>query len=245
MIQGDKQALKGLSRRCMVCQAAYSRTNNQVMGILPPERTSLAPPFHHCGLDFAGPFSTHTGRMRKPTVLKSYAAVFICMSTKAMEFLPYSDLNTESFLICLRRFCIQRGTPAELFLDNGTNFLRARKELQQIGLIINSPKTSQAMAHFNDQHSMKWKLVTPRAPHQGDLWESAVKVMMLVLKKLQIPKLLSYDEFATLLTEAAAILISRALLPCYSLEPEKGGVTANHLMIGRPMRAPPPETVDT
>ncbi len=56
-ITGVKRFLKSISRKCVKCQKAYARTQNQQMGMLPSVRTTPAPAFLSVGIDFAGPFS--------------------------------------------------------------------------------------------------------------------------------------------------------------------------------------------
>ena len=76
---------------------------------LPPERITPDVVFEHVGLDFAGPLYLKRGSVRKPTILKSYVCVFVSMSVKAVHLELVSDLSTESFIACLRRFVARRG----------------------------------------------------------------------------------------------------------------------------------------
>ncbi len=84
-ISGLRNFLKLISRRCPMCQKAYSRPLNQRMGMLPLSRTTPAPPFERTGMDFAGPFYIRQGKVRKPTRVKCYACLFICLTTKAVH----------------------------------------------------------------------------------------------------------------------------------------------------------------
>ncbi len=67
-----------------------------------------------------------TGHTRKATFLKSYAVVFVCLTTKAVHLDLCSSLSTVDFLATLDRFIARRGCPAEIYSDNGTNFHGAR-----------------------------------------------------------------------------------------------------------------------
>jgi len=92
------------------------------MGLLPTSRTTPAPPFSSTGVDFGGPFLTRKGYTRKPTMVKTYACIFICFATKAVHIELCLDLTTNEFMAALRRFCSRRGTPSKIYSDNGTNF---------------------------------------------------------------------------------------------------------------------------
>ncbi len=65
-ITGVKRFLKSISRKCVKCQKAYARTQNQQMGMLPSVRTTPAPAFLSVGIDFAGPFSFNEGTQGDP-----------------------------------------------------------------------------------------------------------------------------------------------------------------------------------
>jgi len=60
------------------------------------------------------------------------------------------------------------------------------------------------------------------------------------LRKLLTPHALRFDELYTVLTEAEAILNSRPLTPLHSDEMTNGNyLTAEHFLIGRPIKAAP------
>ncbi len=82
VIPNLRNLLKHVSRACVHCQRAYAKPLTQLMGLLPSIRTTPAPPFSRTGVDFAGPITLKIGHIRKPTHVKCYAAVFICMTTK-------------------------------------------------------------------------------------------------------------------------------------------------------------------
>jgi len=65
--------LKGPSRYCPQCQRAYDKGTQHSMGLLPSNRTTLTPPFHTTGIDFAGPFVTQKGHTQR-MLLSSFAS---------------------------------------------------------------------------------------------------------------------------------------------------------------------------
>ncbi len=121
-IPGLRNLLKLVSRTCVVCQRAYAKPLSSLMGMLPSSRTTPAPPFYRTGVDFAGPFHIKVGHTRKPSLVKTYAVVFVCMTTKAVHLDLCASLSSKEFRATLDRFIARRGCPADIFSDNGTNF---------------------------------------------------------------------------------------------------------------------------
>lgn len=70
------------------------------------------------------------GRGRKTH--KTYVALFICFSTKAIHLEAVNELSTAAFLAALRRFIGRRGRPRTIYSDNGTNFIGADRELREV-----------------------------------------------------------------------------------------------------------------
>jgi len=73
------------------------------MGSLPADRLSLTKPFAVFGVDLCGPFLT-SYRIRGKAPYKTYIAVFVCFATKAVHIELVSDLSTNTFILCLKRF---------------------------------------------------------------------------------------------------------------------------------------------
>ncbi len=246
LIPSLRSLLKLISRSCVVCQRAYARPLAHSMGLLPLCRTTPAPPFSHTGVDFAGPFTLRVGHTRKPSYLKTYAVVFVCMGTKAVHFDLAASLSTTDFLATLERFVARRGAPNIIYSDNGSNFLGAREEIRELQKFSGSVSTKQAISNFAAQNNIQWKNIPPRAPHFGGLWEAAVRSMKIHLRKNLRHQRLRWDELYSILTDAEAMLNSRPLSPLHSDEAEETSfLTAGHFLIGRPIRALPSKLPST
>lgn len=208
------------------------------MGLLPASRTTPAPPFTETGLDFAGPFHLKRGHVKKPVLIKSYVCAFICSATKAMHLELCADLSTEEFIATLRRFCARRGTPTTIRSDNGSNFVGAYHDLQDIQSLLSH--SANGISHFCSETLITWKFIPPRTPHMGGLWESTVRSMKILLHKIVTPHPLQFHELYTLLTEVEATLNLRPLTPLNTTDVnDQLTLTPGHFLVGRPLLAPP------
>ena len=100
-------------------------------------------------LEYSGPLYLKRGSVRKPTILKSYVCVFVSMFVKAVYLELVTDLSTDSFIACLRRFISRRGKPFSVCSDHGTDFVGANmilKELYAFLLSIKQMKLSATSA---------------------------------------------------------------------------------------------------
>ncbi|XP_065095410.1 uncharacterized protein LOC135717333 [Ochlerotatus camptorhynchus] len=116
-----RSTIRFITHRCVRCFRTNRTTPNQLIGNLPVSRVVPSPPFAVTGVDYAGPFWTKQGT-RRPTLVKSYVAVYVCMATKAVHLEGVSDLSTDAFMASLRRFIARRGMVQEIHSDNATNF---------------------------------------------------------------------------------------------------------------------------
>lgn len=145
------------------------------MGQLPKERVTPDAVFNNVGLDYAGPVYLKQGSIRKPVIVKAYVCIFVSLSTKAVHIEAVSDLTSEAFLACLRRFISRRGKPTLLWSDHGTNFVGAKRIIKELYEFLKESQTNQAIADFCSTQGIQWDFIPEHVPHFGGLWESAVK----------------------------------------------------------------------
>jgi len=130
-IKGRAMA-KRIVHECMKCFRGNPKPLSQLMGQLPADRVTPKRPFFVTGIDFAGPITTLVNKGRGRRTNKSYIALFVCFSTKAIHLEAVSDLSSNSFITALRRFAGRRGYPNRIICDNATNFVGARNQLKEI-----------------------------------------------------------------------------------------------------------------
>ena len=106
--------------------------SNEIMAPFPRVRVTPSRAFTTTSVDYAGPVLTKAQNIRTTKTFKSYIAVFVCMSTKAVHLELVSSLSSEAFKAALRRFVGRRGKPHTLYSDRGTNFIGADNELRRL-----------------------------------------------------------------------------------------------------------------
>ena len=147
IVAGTK-AIRSLTRGCTVCRHNAAKSQPQVLGQLPKERVTPDIVFDKVGVDYAGPVFIKHGYVRKPIVVKAYICVFVSLSVKAVHLELVSDLTSDAFIACLRRFISRRGKPSLIWSDHGTNFVGANRELQELVEFLELQKTNADVSQF-------------------------------------------------------------------------------------------------
>ena len=234
---GARRLARSTCSRCVTCRRAAAKGSNQLMGQLP---SATSHPFQTTGVDYAGPFLLKLGRVRKPVMVKSYLAIFVCFSTKAVHIEVVSDLSTEAFLSTLRRFVARRGLPSTVYSDNGSNFIGAHNDLFDLYRFLESSDVLTSIQSFLLSNKISWHHSPERAPHFGGLWEAAVKSTKHHLKRVVGSHPLTFEEFTTVATQIEAYLNSRPLGPLTSHSPDgMAPLTPGHFLVGRPLLSYP------
>lgn len=209
---------------------------SQIMGNLPADRVRALRPFKICGVDFCGPVNV-TLKIRGRPPIKMYIAVFVCFTSKAVHLELVSNLSSDAFILCLKRFIGRRGFPEKIYSDNATNFVGASRELAELATAFRGH--ANQVVSFAAEKGIEFAFIPPRAPHFGGLWEAAVKSAKGLLVRTVGNVLLTAEEMATVLIEVEAVLNSRPISPL-SNDPNDGeALTPAHLLIGEGLRALP------
>ena len=174
-IIGARRLVRSVCRTCVTCRKISVKTEQQIMGQLPPQRVTPSAVFSKTVVDFTGPFTLKKGHTRRPVLIKSYVCVFVCFCTKAAHLEPVSDLTTEAFLAPLSRFIARRGLPKELFSDNGSNFVDASHDLKDFYSFLSLHSVQNSIFQFLSSQQIFWHFSPERAAHFGGLWEAVVK----------------------------------------------------------------------
>ncbi|XP_051165714.1 uncharacterized protein LOC127284362 [Leptopilina boulardi] len=225
---------------CVICRKARPREINYVMGNLPRVRVSVARPFENVGVDFCGHFFIKEKRTRNRSKLKVYAAIFVCLASKAVHIELVENLTTEAFIGCLRRFFARRGKARALYSDSGAN-----NELRDLHDFLNSEQGNAKIQRELSNELIEWNFNPPRTPHFGGIWEAAVKALKHHLRRVVGDALLSFESLNTLMCEIEALLNSRPLTPMSSDPKDLNVLTPGHLLIGQSLATIPTTDLST
>ena len=91
---------------CYKCRRQEAPFCEQKMADLPEDRLiPRNPPFTTVGVDYFGPFQVRRSR----SLVKRYGVLFTCLTVRAVHVEVSHSLDTDSFLLALRRFIARRG----------------------------------------------------------------------------------------------------------------------------------------
>ena len=222
---------------CLYCRRQRVRPTAPVMAALPECRVSaVAGPFHVTGVDYFGPMMVKVQR----STVKRWGCLFTCMSTRAIHLELEDSLDTDDFIMVLRNFIGRRGQPAEMYSDNGTNFVGAYHELKQCLAELNQDAVQRYLA----PQGIKWNFNPPSAPHFGGAWERLVRSVKLALKTIIKGVSVKESVLRTALIEVEAMLNSRPLTHNSADVTDFDALTPNHFLLGRANAAFSPVKVE-
>lgn len=245
-IIGCKNLVKLHIQKCLTCARQRAASRQQIMGDLPEQRVTPARAFSRSGVDFAGPVHVLNSKGRGAKTRKAYICIFICMSVKAIHLELVSDLTADAFIAAFKRFVARRGKCHEIWSDNGTNFVAANKELFAMWKEAQFEFTGYITNQLASEGT-QWHFTPPYSPNFGGLWEAGVKSVKQHLRKILTSRL-TFEEFATVLTQIEACLNSRPLTPIPTdtdIIDNMQVLTPGHFLIGEALVSVPERSYET
>lgn len=221
-----REAVRKHQYACLECRKLRSKPVVPKMADLPPARLRLfKPAFYSTGMDCFGPFQVKIGRRTE----KRWGIIFKCLTTRAVHLDVLTSIDTDAFLMAVRRFTARRGTPAELYSDQGTNFRGGEKELREAFSVM-----STDLQGLLAKHQINFHFNPPTAPHFGGVWEREIRSVKAALSTTIGAQSVPEEVLRTVLIEVEAILNSKPLGYVSSNISDVDPITPNHLLMGRP-----------
>ena len=193
------------------------------IALLPDIRvTPFSRPFAVVGLDYFGPMLVTVGRWQE----KRYGVLFTCLSTRAVHLEVAHSLTTDSAIMGIRPMIRQRGTPSQLYTDNGTNIHGADAELHKALQELDQQKLSCDLSatginwHFNP------------APHMGRACERLVRSVKTAIGAVLNERAPKDEVLRTLMIEAECLVNGRPLTHVSVDTNDAESLTPNHFLIG-------------
>jgi len=205
------------------------------MADLPRDRlVPNEPPFTRVGVDYFGPIEVKRGR----SMVKRYGVVFTCLAIRAIHLEVAHSLDTDSCINAFRRFIARRGQVKKIRSDNGTNFVGAKRELQEEIDKWNQAKISDTLS----QQNIEWEFNPPSGSHFGGVWERQIRTIRKVLFTLLREQTIQLDDEAlqTLFCEIEAIINSRPITRVTDDPNDLEALTPNHLLLLQSKQSLPP-----
>ena len=228
-----RAAVKRHTRVCMACRKRSAQPKPPLMGDLPAFRVGdPAPVFARVGVDFFGPMTVKKQRKRE----KRYGCLFTCLSTRAVHIELAHSLDTDSFIMALRRMMARRGKVSMVCSDNGTNLRAGERELREALQQWNQTKIADTLS----QEGVEWKFNPPAAPHFGGVFERLVRSAKRALSAVLGDRAVDDETLRTVVTEVEALLNGRPLTHASTDPGDYQPLTPNHFLIGRASPQLPP-----
>ena len=226
---------KNVVNSCPKCDKDRKVMLVQQMADIRDEQLTVAPPWTHVALDFAGPI-TVKGQVNKRAKMKVWILVYSCRTTKAVCLLATPGYSTSDFLCKHSEFVYRKGRPSTIVSDRGSQLVAA-------GIVIaekDMPTNKLDWKEVTSKNSATdWTFVPVGGQHRNGISEATVKVMKKSLALALQPGVeLTYAEVVTLLAKITYSVNSRPLSiadtsPSSQQEDVMLPLTPNHLLLGK------------
>lgn len=230
-----RTVIRSRCRKCNICFKCNPSHPSPIMADLPVCRVSEAKAFTHTGVDYAGPVRITLSRRRGQHAQKAYIVLFICMVTRAVYIDLVSSLTTDHFLDAFKRFISRRGPVSCLYSDNATTFIGAKAQLDELYEFLLKSNFQNALSNELLSRRIEFKMIPPRSPNFGGIWESNIKSMKTHLYRVIGIQLLTYEELQTVLAQIECILNSRPM-SVISSDPHPEVLTPAHFLMSTPLQ---------
>ena len=169
---------------------SYSSTHTTTWN--PPERQNRRGyRVQVIGVDFAGPIKYKKTCKKEG---KAYLALFACSLSRAIQLELLPNMETETFIPCLKRLIARRGRPRVIYSDNGGTFVKTAKWLTIIC-------KDERLQGFLENQEIQWKFNLSQAPWWGGQFERLIGVVKGAMYKTIGDAMLSWSELSEVILD--------------------------------------------
>ena len=218
-------AVRRVIGRCITCRKLNASAGQHFMAPLPLSRVHRDWFSFSVGVDYFGPLATRMGRCLETR----YGCVFSCLQTRAIHLELATSLSADSFVLAVTRFIGRRGTPIELYNNNGSNFVGSVLGLREHLKRWDERKIGDRLVsrwikrHFNPPH----------CSHRGGVLQRMIRPVRRLILALTREQILSDEAMTTLFVEVERVLNNRPLVHLLSDDSDKLALTPNILLLLR------------
>ena len=197
-----RRLVKKIRKGCHGCKRFQSKPyQTPPPGNLPTTRTQGSTPYQVLGVDFAGPIKYALKSKREA---KAYLVLYACSLTRALHLDLVKSLDTQEFIVSLKRFIARRGRPEIIYSDNATTFQAAGKWIQHIR---KDEKLNDLLASL----AIEWRFSLGRAPWWRGQFERLIGVFKNAFYKSIGNGFLSCTELEELVLDIEVTISNRPL----------------------------------
>ena len=219
--------------------------HGQKMAALPDSLQKPAPPFTNVGLDLAGPI-TVKAMVNKRARMKVWVVILLDLNAKAVNIELAPGYSTKDFMLAYSSHVSQRGDPAFVHSDRGSQLVSAQRLLND-----DVPKYDwSGIASASAAKGTTWKFAPAGAQWRNGATEAFVKKFKKSFCHLYKNAELNYAELYCAVKRIANILndrpVSAQRTKAFSDDADfLTPLTSNMLITGRSRTGPPLHHEDT
>ena len=135
---------------------------------------------------------------------------------------------------------VKRGKPANIWSDNGTNFVGVEKELREAVKRLDGERIGDQLS----ADGVQWHFNHPSSPHFGGVWERLVQSTKRALKAVAGKQCVNDETLLTFMAEVESLLNGRPLTHVSTDYRDEEALTPNHFLLDRGNPNVPPDVVN-
>jgi hypothetical protein len=128
-VVGGMALAKEIRDSCPYCRRARARLIEVEMGKVPQDWLYIAPAFTIVQVDLFGPYTAKCEH-NHGSIIKVWGVAFKCTAMGALAVHVMASYSTDAFIMAYLRFSARYGYPMKLLPDEGSQLLKACKEIQ-------------------------------------------------------------------------------------------------------------------